>query len=332
MQDGPFRWRVLIAVVLFSIGGCVSNPTFNIKSSLSGTELPSALELRETPFFVQEDYQCGPAALATILVASGLELTPDELTAKVFLPQRKGSLQLELISATRRYGRLPYVLDPDLSNILSELSDNRPVLVLQNLGLASYPIWHYAVVIGYDADRDELILRSGDQRRYIMNTTTFMRSWALSEFWAMVILPPGEMPVTPDEGRYISGIVALEAISSPSISERFYTVALSHWPENTLANFGLGNSQYALGKNLQAEVSFRRVLALQPAHTAASNNLAYLLAQRGCKAAALEETERGLAYTNSNDPIRQQLVDTQAEILDSVALSSAPTGLCASGP
>jgi tetratricopeptide (TPR) repeat protein len=331
MQDSPFRWRALIAAVLLTIGGCTSNPTANIASSLTGTNLPCALELSETPFFAQEAYQCGPAALATILVASGLQLTPEELTAKIFLPQRQGSLQLELISATRRHGRLPYVLDPDLAKIILEISDNRPVLVLQNLGLASYPIWHYAVVIGYDAEKEQLILRSGDQRRFTMSTAKFMRSWALSKFWAMVVLRPGEMPMTADEKRYINSIAALEGVSSPAVSARFYATALSHWPENTLANFGLGNSQYALGSNQQAEASFRRVLALQPKHTAARNNLAYLLAQRGCRAAALDEIERGLAYTNSDDPVRRQLEGTKAEILDSIEPDSTSTEHCDSG-
>ena len=332
MQDGPFRCRALIAAVLFIIEGCMSNPAINIESSLMDTDLPLVLELSETPFFTQEDYQCGPAALATILVASGLKLTPEELTTKIFLPQRQGSLQLELVSATRRYGRLPYVLDPDLSHIISELANNRPVILLQNLGMESYPIWHYAVLIGYDADREKLILRSGDQPRYIMSTAKFMHSWAFSEFWAMVVLRPGEMPAMVDEERYINDIAALERVSSPAVSARFYTAALAHWPENTLANFGLGNSQYALGDKLAAETSFRRVLALQPMHSAARNNLAYLLAQRGCKAAALDEIERGLAYTSSNDPILQQLLDTQTEILDSIGLNSSATAHCTSGP
>ena len=144
----------------------------------------------------------------------------------------------------------------------------------------------------------------------------------------MVALHPDEMPMTADEKRYINSIAALEEVSSPAVSARFYATALSHWPENTLANFGLGNSQYALGSNQQAEASFRRVLALQPKHTAARNNLAYLLAQRGCTAAALEEIERGIANTKSNDPVLQQLLNTQAEILGSDKVETAPAARC----
>ena len=73
----------------------------------------SELELQNVPFFPQKAYQCGPAALATVLAASGIEVTPGELEPKIYLPQRRGSLQLELLAASRRYERLPYVIDAE---------------------------------------------------------------------------------------------------------------------------------------------------------------------------------------------------------------------------
>jgi hypothetical protein len=35
---------------------------------------------------------------------------------------------------------------------LREVAAGNPVLVLQNLSFAWAPVWHYAVVMGYDAD------------------------------------------------------------------------------------------------------------------------------------------------------------------------------------
>ena len=110
------------------------------------------------------DYQCGPAALATVLVASGAQVSPDDLVAEVYLPGRKGSLQAELIAAARSRGRLPYVLPPSLDDLLAQLAAGHPVLVLQKTGAGPWPGWHYAVVIGYDASRDRLLLRSGTER------------------------------------------------------------------------------------------------------------------------------------------------------------------------
>ena len=307
---------LIVVLALLLLSGC-ANRHPGLESSLGGSNIPSRLELRDIPFFPQQEYQCGPAALATILAATGIPISPQDLTGKVYLPGRHGSLQLELIAASRRYGRLPYVLDGELSAILSELAAGRPVLVLQNLGLASYPIWHYAVVVGFDASDNIIILRSGDRNRFIMSTHKFMRSWELADYWALVVLRPGEAPVTPNEERYVHGIAALESVGQAETAASFYKKALLLWPANTTALFGAGNIHYAQGDDAAAEAIYRRLLLLQPDHAAARNNLAYLLAKRGCNKAAITELDAGLATAGSDDPLRQYLIDTRREILSS---------------
>ena len=327
MHHTHIRPACLIVVLVLLAGGCANHHP-GIDAYLNDTDIPSTLELRDTPFFPQEAYQCGPAALATVLVASDIGVTPHELTGKVYLPQRQGSLQLELIAASRRFGRLPYVLDGELPAILSELSTGRPVLVLQNLGLASYPVWHYAVVIGFDASRNEIILRSGDRQRLTMSTRKFMRSWELADYWALVVLRPGEMPVVPDETRYVHAIAALESAAQPDAAAAFYARALSRWPDNTLALFGTGNIYYAQGNRKAAEATYQRLLAIRPDHVAARNNLAYLLAEHGCREAAIAELDSGLADMSNNDPMRQHLIDTRTEILNSSVAASESDVTC----
>ena len=41
--------------------------------------LPLRTELAQVPFFPQDEYQCGPAALATVLASAGAKVTPDWL-------------------------------------------------------------------------------------------------------------------------------------------------------------------------------------------------------------------------------------------------------------
>ena len=72
------------------------------------------IELEETPFFPQEELQCGPAALATALGAAGVPADPAELVPEVFTPGLEGSLQPEMLGAVRRRGLLPYEISGDL--------------------------------------------------------------------------------------------------------------------------------------------------------------------------------------------------------------------------
>ena len=76
--------------------------------------LPEKVELTQVPFFPQEEYQCGPAALATALASFGVKVTPEELVPQVYIPERKGSLQVEMLAAARRHGLVSYQLAPRL--------------------------------------------------------------------------------------------------------------------------------------------------------------------------------------------------------------------------
>ncbi len=309
----PIRPAGLVVAMVLLAAGC-AGPQPLREAFRADSQLPAAVELQDTPYYPQEDYQCGPAALATVLGAAGIEVTPASLAGKVFLPERQGSLQLELVAAARRYQRLPYTLEPGVDTLLPELAAGRPVLVLQNLGLRSLPVWHYAVVIGFDTQRNEIILRSGRTARHVMRAEKFMRTWERADFWAMVILRPGEFPQRPDATRYVHAIAALESAGQLETAAVYYRAALVRWPDNTLAMFGLGNARYAQGELTAAAALYRRLLDIQPGHVAARNNLAQLLADRGSYAAALLEIEAGLANSGESHPLRRQLLETRDSI------------------
>ena len=92
------------------------------------------VELTAVPFFPQDEYQCGPAALATVLSHSGVDVTPEPLVSQVYLPSRQGSLQIEMLAAPRRYGRVSYQLAPRYADVLREVAAGNPVIVLQDVG------------------------------------------------------------------------------------------------------------------------------------------------------------------------------------------------------
>src|SRR5690606_23398126 len=129
------------ALALLALSGCASAPRYDADA------IP-AIELTDVPFFPQTDYQCGPAALATILAHEGLAVDAAQLTPAVYVEGLRGSLQAELLAATRRHGFVPYRLDDDPAALFAEIESGKPVLVLQNLGFERFPVWHYAVVVG----------------------------------------------------------------------------------------------------------------------------------------------------------------------------------------
>jgi len=298
-----------LPALLLLLGGCAPIPEAVL-------ELPagSVLELDRTPFYPQERYQCGPAALTTVLTMSGAVVALDDIVDKVYLPERKGSLQVELLAATRTEGRLPYVIDGTLSAIRNELEAGRPVVVLQNLGVAAIPRWHYAVVVGINADRSEVILRSGTDRRRITSVRTFLHTWRRGEYWAMVVLRPDELAAEVNRERYFSAIAALEQTGRLDEAALAWRTAEDRWPENSVALFGVGNTEGALGNFSVAEKIYRALLEQDGSLLVARNNLALVLAEQGEFEAAIDEI--GTALEMNDDPaLESELRDTERTIL-----------------
>jgi len=271
----------LIAGVFFLLwlSGCATPQTQSLLKTPS-RQLPQQVELSKVPFYPQETHQCGPASLAMALNAGGAKVAQQDLTPQVYLPGLAGSLQVEMLAATRRNGFLAYELAPRLDDLLMEVAAGSPVVVLQNVALSWYPVWHYAVVVGYDLKREEIILRSGLERRQVLPFTTFERTWERAGYWAMLALPPGRMPRTATEAAYVTAAVALEKVAPPKSAEAAYEAALKRWPRNLSARIGLGNAAYAQGNWKRAEKTFLQATLDHPKSAIACNNLAQTLAEQ----------------------------------------------------
>lgn len=274
-----------LAGVFFSslvLVACATPPQTRELLTATETTLPPAVELMATPFYPQQQYQCGPAALATVLGAHAVSVTPDELVDDVYVPALKGSLPEEITATARRYRMLAYPLAASLEALLDEVAHGNPVLVMQNLGTRWFQIWHFAVVIGFDLENGEVILRSATKRRWRTTLATFERTWSRSGYWALVILPAGNIPASASFPTYLQAAHDLEASGQPAAALDAYQAATQHWPDKPRAWMTWGNSLYAGGEFEAAGNAFRRVLKLSPDNPRGWNNLAYALLQTGC--------------------------------------------------
>ena len=309
-------WLVFGVVVLLS--GCANN----VGSMVAELEDRNAgIELEDVPFHSQVTDQCGPAALAAVLNDVGIPVSPEELKHRVYIPERQGSLQLELMAATRHFCRIPYEIDPNLGALVAELEAGRPILVLQNLGVTFAPIWHYAVVVGYLATEQQFVLRSGDKERLLMRARSFTRSWRRGNYWAIVALKPGELPANAIAERYLRSVAAIESTGNLANAIPAYRVATERWPKSSLAWLGLGNASYAEGKLLEAENAYGKSLEIKPDDAIALNNLSQVYLGLGCRDDALATINGALSGVSATETVRSHLLLTQKEVKQSNAES-----------
>jgi len=303
------RW--LVVGMLAFVSGCASD----ISNMLSDLEQQRGdVELIQTSFYPQVTDQCGPSALAAILNSSGVTVTPEVLKSRIYIPDRQGSLQIELLAATRGYGRMPYLIDTNISALLDEVRAGRPVLVLQNLGSNRAPVWHYAVVVGYLADERRFILRSGDQKRHVTSASRFARTWQRAGYWGVLSLQPGEMPASPDADKYVQSVAAVEAIGDIASAAAGYHAATERWPEHSLAWLGMGNAYYAQGNLDSAESAYKRILSMDSDHLIALNNLSQVQIDRGCFKDASATLDAALSAAKSDTTIYRTIQETRRQI------------------
>ena len=285
--------------------------------------LPERVELTATPFHPQTEHQCGPAALATVLGAAGRNIDPAELATEVYLPGREGSLQPELAAAARARGLLAYEIGPSMSDLLAEVAAGRPALVLQQLGAGPWPYWHYAVVIGYDKTRGQVLLRSGTDARLGLRASLFESTWDRGGRWGLVLLEPGTLPARPDPVRYMRAAAALETARNPDAAKAAYAAAVKLWPQEPLPRVGLGNLAAAAGDWVGAERWYRAVLADDPSQAAALNNRAEALVRLGCPDAARLALQQGMIHVAADDPLQPVLQQTVRDLSVQVAQQPA---------
>jgi tetratricopeptide (TPR) repeat protein len=313
--------RFLVGVFLLFLVACATPPQTRLVLGSPPVSLPRHAELTDVPFFAQDAFQCGPASLAMSLHAAGISVTPEALKPELYLPDRHGSLQVEMLAATRRHGAIAYQLAPELDDMLREIAAGTPVVVLQNLAFSWYPVWHYAVAIGYDLDRAEIILRSGPERRQVLPMRTFEYTWARSGYWAMIALPPGKIAESAEENPFLAAVSALEKISDPERAHSTYIASLNRWPGNLLAQIGVGNTAYRMHDLALAETAFRQAAHDHPDSVAAFNNLAQTLADQARYQEALEVAHRAVSL---GGPLAQVAQETLADIERKMKEGSSP--------
>jgi hypothetical protein len=314
------RWtaRLAGALLVVLMGGCAQLVPQTIDLRTDWPQgVARTVEWRDVPFFPQTEYQCGPAALATVLANSGVRVTPDDLVKQVYLPAREGSLQVEMLAAPRRHGRVSYQLAPRYGDMLREVAAGNPVVVLQEIGLfPGVPEWHYAVINGFDYPSGTLYLRSGTNPRQQMPFTYFERTWMKSKYWSMVVTPPDRIPVTATEDGWMRSLLAFARVEHGEALTRGYAAVLAKWPDNVPAAVGLANQYHAQGAIAQSVKVLRDARLRHPDSVIVANNLAQALSDDGHQGEALTLIDK---VSDPRQPFAAEVRSTRQMILQRIA-------------
>lgn len=309
---------LLLALLL---AGCASAPKWP-SANADNESLQTRTVLDDVPFYPQERYQCGPASLAMMLNSQGLDTNPEVLRDLVYIPGREGSLQVEMVAAGRAHNMLVYPLDGSLESLLEEVAAGNPVLVMQNLLFNWWPQWHFAVVIGFDPQKQTIILHTDTRERHETSVEVFMNTWSRSDNWAAVMLPPDRIPASAEALTFLASANDLETTGRTNAAMTAYQTAEEQWPDQPAAILGQGNIAYTRQNLQEANRHFTRMVTRFPQEAVGWNNLAHTLGETGC----LEEAKQAQRCASALAPERFGVQTEPGKARQSP--SSCPTPAC----
>lgn len=291
----PLYRLVITAICGLVVTACAMGAARQFTAEMldSMPHLPRIAAVENVPFFAQEDKYCGPASLAMLVSWLGMPVTQEDMAALVYTPERKGTLQTDMVTAARRLGFLAVEAnDPQMA--FSQVAEGRPVVIFQNLGLGIAPKWHYAVLVGYNLENKTVTLHSGLNENEVMEMETFLRTWKRTDYWHLVLSPLGEIPASVKPLEVQKAILGLEQISMGDMAKTAYETALQRWPTHFGLRMGLANLLYTEKDYKGAEQQFLQVWKDHPKAHAPLNNLTYTLIAQQCYTNAIHAAREAL--------------------------------------
>jgi ABC-type bacteriocin/lantibiotic exporter with double-glycine peptidase domain len=187
----PMRGRLdgvgVLVAMLLAAGGCGAH--VGLDAIRADVAAGHGHLITAVPFIPQEEYQCGPAALAMVLQYYGAAIGQDEISRALYLPSIRGTLNLDLEFYARRRGFAARAFAGTLDSVKDELRRGRPLIVFQDVGLVSH-VPHFAVLVGYDDQAQAVVLHSGTTPYRVVSYAEFERTWARQRAWTLLITPP----------------------------------------------------------------------------------------------------------------------------------------------
>jgi predicted Zn-dependent protease len=129
----------------------------------------------------------------------------------------------------------------------------------------------------------------------------------------MVVARPGQIPASADPDGYARAVADLETRVAPDQLLAAYAAGHERWPQAPMLSFGLASQRAARADWAGAERLLRELLAADPAHVPARNNLAMVLMRMGRIEEAAQQAGEALAAAKGTQ-WEATVAETLAEI------------------
>jgi ABC-type bacteriocin/lantibiotic exporter with double-glycine peptidase domain len=139
------------------------------------------------PVIPQAPERCGPAALAMVLRFYGADSTQAAAAQAAYDPALRGSLITDLAACARRVGFTARVATLTEDSLQALLQRGVPPVLLTRRGLGPVTRGHYAVVVGFEANRGRYRVHDGGRRARAIPRRELVRRWEAAGRQALIV-------------------------------------------------------------------------------------------------------------------------------------------------
>jgi ABC-type bacteriocin/lantibiotic exporter with double-glycine peptidase domain len=147
--------------------------------------------LSDVPFFRQNQYDCGPAALACVYNFLGVRQDPQEIANRVYSRKHKGSLNLQMLIDARQQGLVATMYSGSFEQIKQAIDNEIPLILMLSDEPEDEDSLHYVVVVGYEGDNLSAIVVHDGYESFKQYTRDMVeRKWSATGYCTIEIRSP----------------------------------------------------------------------------------------------------------------------------------------------
>ena len=164
---------------------------FLVSSCVTAQQIPQTHDMHvisDVPFFSQEDYQCGPASLASILTYWNIHTEPDEISREIFSKSARGTLTIDMMLYAQKKGLHVQQFKGSIDALRNYVDSGYPLIVLVDYGISLFQMNHFMVVTGYS--NRGVIVHSGQFQNKLLLEKDFLAAWKKTDYWTLLIKKP----------------------------------------------------------------------------------------------------------------------------------------------
>ncbi len=139
-----------------------------------------------------ESWDCGPACLTSVMRHHGSPLTLEQVKGQLKQRSGGGTIVVEMIFGARKNGFRCTMIDGSLNALRRSLLAGKPLILFLHpmpavVAVTGRRRGHYVVAVGYDDDKREVVLHSGETAFDTMSYRRLQLQWGRADFLALLV-------------------------------------------------------------------------------------------------------------------------------------------------